>query len=193
MDSNLWLFLVIWRSQVVILGDFNIHVEKATKPVAGDLLDLLASVDCVQKIQLEPTHRDGRAIDLVITKSDQTLNSLKINPPDTIFAYQLITAWLAGICHFINICQLHSIERIEAGRKSTEFSCSSTKFQTALWRQPTSISRHFLKSTTISCSHWLISLHQFGGLPWDVSDSQPGWTMNANNSDDIHAMLVCRY
>ena len=63
-----------WRryisAKVVIAGDFNIHVEKTSDPAGSDFLDLIAIFDCVQNVTLEPTHRDGETIDLVITKSD---------------------------------------------------------------------------------------------------------------------------
>ena len=62
-------------------------------PAGSDFLDLIASFDCVQNVPLEPTHRDGGTIDPVITKSDQTLDNLKIDPPDVISDHSLVS-WL---------------------------------------------------------------------------------------------------
>ena len=75
----------------MIAGDFNIHVEKTSDPAGSDFRDLIASFDCVQNVLLEPTHRDGGTIDLVITKSDQTSDNLKIDPPDVISDHSLVS------------------------------------------------------------------------------------------------------
>ena len=63
----------LYKCQIVIAGDFNIHVEKDGDPDATRLQDILASFDCTQHVPLTPTHRGGGTLDLVITKSEQTL------------------------------------------------------------------------------------------------------------------------
>ena len=96
-------------------GDFNIHAERATDLAKGDFLDLQASFGGVQKVPLEPTQRDGETIDLVITKLNQTLDNIRIDLMDTISDHGLVIWQLPSI----NIHQLHSIDRLEAGKEST--------------------------------------------------------------------------
>ena len=81
----------LYKCQIVIAGDFNIHVEKNGDPDATRLQDILASVDCTQHVPLTPTHRGGGTLDLVITKSEQTLTEMKVDPPDVIFDHSLIS------------------------------------------------------------------------------------------------------
>ena len=80
----------LYKCQIVIAGDFNIHVEKDGDPDATRLQDILASFDCTQHVPLTPTHRGGGTLDLVITKSEQTLTEMKVDPPDVISDHSLI-------------------------------------------------------------------------------------------------------
>jgi len=59
----------LYKCQIVIVGDFNIHVEKDGDPDATRLQDILASFDCTQRVPLTPTHRCGGTLDLVIIQS----------------------------------------------------------------------------------------------------------------------------
>ena len=61
-------------------------------PDATRLQDILASFDCTQHVPLTPTHRGGGTLDLVVTKSEQTLTEMKVDPPD-------ITVSSAGAAH----------------------------------------------------------------------------------------------
>ena len=61
--------VALYKCQIVIAGDFNIHAEKDNDAAAIRLLDLLNSLNCVQNVPQTPTHRDGGTLDLVITKS----------------------------------------------------------------------------------------------------------------------------
>jgi len=56
------------RSQVIVAGDFNIHVNDPADRHASRLADLLDSLDLAQAV-LMPTHRDENTLDLVITRS----------------------------------------------------------------------------------------------------------------------------
>ena len=51
--------VAFYKYQIVIAGDFNIHVEKDNDATAIRLLELLNSFDCVQNVPQTPTHRDG--------------------------------------------------------------------------------------------------------------------------------------
>ena len=59
-------------------------------PDATRLQDILASFDCTQHVPLTPTHRGGGTLDLVVTKSEQTLTEIKVDPPDVISDHSLI-------------------------------------------------------------------------------------------------------
>ena len=53
--------------QVMIMGDFNIHVERPTDFYPKKFLELLSQYDLVQCVPLVPTHLQGGTLDLVIT------------------------------------------------------------------------------------------------------------------------------
>jgi len=65
---------------VLVAGDFNVHVERDDRH-ASALHDILNSFDFVQHVPHEPTHRCGGTLDLVITKSEQSLDALLVDPP----------------------------------------------------------------------------------------------------------------
>jgi len=65
------LHTAIYKCQILVAGDFNIHVERAGDADAARLHDILQSFDCVQQVPLTPTHRNGETFDLVVTKSEQ--------------------------------------------------------------------------------------------------------------------------
>ena len=114
--------IALYKCQVVIAGDFNIHVEKTSDSAWSNFLDLVTSFDCVQNVPLEPTHRDGETIDLVITKSDHTLDNLKIDPPGVISDHSLVSWNLPFHQHH----QSHPTERLEGGKNRQRWvSCGS--------------------------------------------------------------------
>ena len=57
----------LYKCQILVAGDFNIHAERAGDVEAVRLRDLLQSFDCVQQVPLIPTHREGGTLDLVVT------------------------------------------------------------------------------------------------------------------------------
>lgn len=60
------------RCEVLLMGDFNIHVDVPTQPESAKFLSLLESTNLQQHVSL-PTHQNGHTLDLVITRS-QDLN-----------------------------------------------------------------------------------------------------------------------
>ena len=49
--------IALYKCQVIVAGDLNIHVERETAgPQAVNLQDLLAGFDCVQHVPHTPTH-----------------------------------------------------------------------------------------------------------------------------------------
>ena len=59
--------LALYKCQIVIAGDFNIHVEKNDDRDAARLLDLFASFDCTQHVH-EPTHARGGTLSQAMMK-----------------------------------------------------------------------------------------------------------------------------
>jgi len=64
----------------MILGDFNIHVDDATDTSASKLADILASHSLLQHVK-SSTHIGGHTLDLFITRDDQPVAVLPIDPP----------------------------------------------------------------------------------------------------------------
>ena len=61
--------LATYRCPVVLLGDFNVHLEKIGNADADELKNLLASFDMCQHVQ-DTTHTARGCLDLVITQSE---------------------------------------------------------------------------------------------------------------------------
>ena len=76
--------LALYKCQIIIAGDFNVHVEKINDPNAVRFSELVDSFDCVQHVPAVPTHRNGGTLDLIITKAEQGIVELVIDPPDII-------------------------------------------------------------------------------------------------------------
>ena len=64
--SDLLNFLCPAFMNIVIVGDFNIHVDCAKCTLAVDFLDLIDCFSLVQHVKA-PTHNQGHTLDLVIT------------------------------------------------------------------------------------------------------------------------------
>ena len=60
--------------KIIIIDDFNIHVNNGNDSKARDFMNLLNSMDFTQQIT-EPTHNRGQTLDLVITKGLTTVIS----------------------------------------------------------------------------------------------------------------------
>jgi len=69
--TTLFDVLVTYSADIVITGDFNIHVDKENNSHTRKLNDLLSSFDLVQSVT-GPTHLAGHTLDLVITRSGLT-------------------------------------------------------------------------------------------------------------------------
>ncbi len=62
--------VVLSPGYLVILGDFNIHVDDPKCSNGNRLKDMLSSCGLTQHID-EPTHKDGHTLDLVITRDSE--------------------------------------------------------------------------------------------------------------------------
>ena len=76
---------IIIPGHILLVGDFNLHVEDASDNPAKKFLDLLDSLNLEQHV-VGPTHRGGHTLDLIITrKSDvfiSNVNLLHDSPSD---------------------------------------------------------------------------------------------------------------
>ena len=69
-------------SDILISGDFNIHVDNPSAPYVSTFLSLLESFNLTQHIK-EPTHEANHTLDLLISRSDSTLiSSHRVIDPD---------------------------------------------------------------------------------------------------------------
>ena len=84
------------RCQVIVAGDFNIHVNDLADRHAVRLSELLASLDLQQSVK-QPTHGDvkhGNTLDLVITRSDGLPSCCTVDPPNIVSDHGLV------VCQF---------------------------------------------------------------------------------------------
>ncbi len=65
--SKLMAHYNIIKDEVIICGDFNIHVNKPDDPNTMKFMDILSQFNLVQHIN-EPTHKLGNTLDLIITR-----------------------------------------------------------------------------------------------------------------------------
>ena len=72
--------LSTYSALVVIVGDFNIHVDDTTDTGASKLRELLSTYGLLQHVR-SATHHHGHTLDLLITRDDQVVNVLPIDPP----------------------------------------------------------------------------------------------------------------
>ena len=80
----------LYNCQLVIAGDLNINVEDADGLNTRKLLDLLQSFDCTQRV-VGPTQRCGGSLDHVITRSEDPVIDMNVDPPGIISDHSLIT------------------------------------------------------------------------------------------------------
>lgn len=94
--TSLLEIVVTFRTQIVITGDFNVHVNDPSDKHAHKLAELLESFDLQQSIS-QPTQHHGNTLDLVITRPDNQPTSCKVDPPNMISDHSLI------VCNFSSI------------------------------------------------------------------------------------------
>jgi len=87
-----------YRCQIVVSGDFNIHVNNNVNN--GDrhaqrLAAILESFD-LMKALTGPTHLNGNTLDLIVTRRDCQPVSCIVQPPGVISDHSLV------ICRFLS-------------------------------------------------------------------------------------------
>jgi len=88
--------VAMFRSQVIVTGVFNVHVNDTTDHHANRVAELLTTFDMRQAVT-QPTHTDGNTLDLVLTRSDDCPSSCFVDPSNIISDHSLI------ICDFPSI------------------------------------------------------------------------------------------
>ena len=90
--------LFTYSSPLMIVGDFNIHVDDSTDTHAGKLLDVLTSHSLQQNVK-SPTHRHGHTLDLVImrdvvtTRLSRCYHSTRCCCPTTHSSSSIVAVW----------------------------------------------------------------------------------------------------
>ena len=72
--------LSTFSAPLMIAEDFNIHVDDESDVHAGKLMDLLSCHSLRQHVTC-PTHVQGHTLDLLITRDDQPITVLPVDPP----------------------------------------------------------------------------------------------------------------
>ena len=70
--ADLMVSVILSKERLLVLGDFNIHLDVPNGIDAVKFLDLLESLGLEQHVA-EPTHIFGHRLDLVITRRTETL------------------------------------------------------------------------------------------------------------------------
>jgi len=79
--STLLESVAVSPGKLILLGDFNIHVDNSEDTYAKQFLDIVKSFDLVQHVT-EPTHKRGHILDLVITRSSDKFANIFIDEPE---------------------------------------------------------------------------------------------------------------
>lgn len=83
-------YVTILDSNILLMGDFNVHVEKTEDPHSIRLGEILDTFQLVNHIK-EPTHVLGGILDLVISSHNIPVTNVKIFPSGVISDHSFIT------------------------------------------------------------------------------------------------------
>jgi len=78
--SDLLERLSTFSAPLMVTGDFNIHVDDATNIHVSKFTDILSCHSLRQHVT-SPTHVHGHTLDLLITRDDQSVAVLPVDPP----------------------------------------------------------------------------------------------------------------
>ncbi|ESO12100.1 hypothetical protein HELRODRAFT_158525 [Helobdella robusta] len=81
-------------NNVVLAGDFNVHVEKHMDPHSVSLCEIFGNFNLVNRIN-EPTHELGGVIDLIITSMSFPVFDIRVLPPGVFSDHGLVQACLS--------------------------------------------------------------------------------------------------
>ena len=100
--------LALYKCYIVATGDFNISMERTGDALSDRLTDIISSFGCVQSVPLVPTPREGSTLDLLITKSEQPITELFVDPPSIISDHSLIR-WCVPYAHQPSIVETKDV------------------------------------------------------------------------------------
>jgi len=89
--------LITRNSQLIILGDFNVHLEDLSSSHTKRYLNILSQFGLRQHVS-EATHRSGGILDHVITSDEEEVAELHVSPP-TISDHAFIKFILPSVHH----------------------------------------------------------------------------------------------
>ena len=67
-------------SNIIIMGDINVHLDASTDTIATQFSSLLSAHNLVQVVQ-SPTHTAGHTLDVVIVRSELQVAAINVHPP----------------------------------------------------------------------------------------------------------------
>jgi exonuclease III len=76
--ENLLTHYILIKDELLIIGDFNFHMNKPDRPNVKRMIETLDTFDLIQHVT-NPTHKLGNTLDLIITKKDTKLLSHKVD------------------------------------------------------------------------------------------------------------------
>lgn len=94
--TELLEIVVTFRNEIVITGDFNIHVNDVADGRASRLAGLLESFGLLQSVS-QPTHRKGNTLDLVITRPTSRPTTCTVDPPNIISDHALVVCGFQAV------------------------------------------------------------------------------------------------
>ena len=179
--------LALYKCQIVIAGDFNVHAEATDDSATKQLHDILDSFYCTQHVPLTETHTKGGTLDLLITKSDQLVADVRVDPlvscPTTVLS--------AGACQFNTNPQLCSSARSEAGHELTVTN-SEPRYclpSCATLHGAQLLQKTILRRIIMFCSRSPTALRLYGRSSNGASYLRRGWTTNVADNDVSRAGL----
>ena len=96
--TELFEIVATFRNEIIISGDFNVHVNDAGDWRSRRLADLLESFGLVQSI-LQPTHVHGNTLDLVITRPDSCPANYSVDPPKVISDHAFVVCVFSPVLY----------------------------------------------------------------------------------------------
>ena len=76
--NELMAYYHLIKNEVIITGDFNIHVNKPTLSTTKKLNEILDTFGLIQHIE-EPTHKYGNTLDLLITRKNTAMKEFVVD------------------------------------------------------------------------------------------------------------------
>ncbi len=72
--------IALTSTDIILLGDFNIHIDNTSNSTTSRFLDIIQTAGFVQFVNL-PTHKAGHILDLVISRPS-FVKDVKVGVPD---------------------------------------------------------------------------------------------------------------